>query len=172
MPTVYMLIGLPGSGKTTWRENTIASSDEEFVVISQDDMIDNFAWQNNLTYNEAFKIAPLHDFAKQARADFRKAIAERKSIIIDRTNMSKKTRASFLSQVPRDYKIVGVMFHCDDALLYKRIKDRGDRTGKYISSAVIERMKANFEEPSLDEFQYIIHVRPSDNLDTIHVFDA
>lgn len=76
MPTVYMLIGLPGSGKTTWRENTIASSDEEFVVISQDDMIDNFAWQNNLTYNEAFKIAPLHDFAKQARADFRKAIAE------------------------------------------------------------------------------------------------
>ena len=52
MPKVYMLIGVPGSGKSTWIKNQDWA--KGMPVISSDRFIDEHAERVGKTYNEVF----------------------------------------------------------------------------------------------------------------------
>jgi adenylate kinase family enzyme len=39
----YMLIGVPGSGKSTWTKTFLESSDEEYAILSTDGYIEREA---------------------------------------------------------------------------------------------------------------------------------
>ena len=51
MPTIYMLIGVPASGKSTWVEQNKGNA----LVISTDNLIEAYAANLGKTYNEVFK---------------------------------------------------------------------------------------------------------------------
>ena len=53
MSTLYMLIGVPGSGKTTWLNQKYDISIGDFIVGS-DYIIQEVADQFDISYNEAF----------------------------------------------------------------------------------------------------------------------
>ena len=52
-PVAYILIGLPGSGKSTWIRNN--QTKDDFVVISSDDEIEKYAKSQSKTYSEVFE---------------------------------------------------------------------------------------------------------------------
>lgn len=155
MPTVYILIGPPGSGKSTWR----AANEGEARVVSTDDLIDRIAEERGLSYSEVFPTLDMKELESQAREEMATAISWNEDFIIDRTNMSKKSRGRYLSNVPKRYHKVAVDFtRLDRVELNERLDRRAQVTGKSIPRDVIDDMINRYEPPTEDEFDEIIWV--------------
>jgi tRNA uridine 5-carbamoylmethylation protein Kti12 len=157
-PELYVLIGVPGSGKSTWTRKFLASSDKEFVVVSSDAALDRVAAEKGLKYPDVYK-----DYigmaTHEAKKNFRDAMESRSNIIFDQTNVSKKKRRGILQQMPKDYIKVAVVFQTDDKEVTRRLKSRAEETGKHIPDFVMKDMYGRWEEPTREEgFDRIIKV--------------
>ena len=142
MPTLYMLIGVPGSGKTTWIKN----NKHDAVVASTDLYIERYAMKTGKTYNDMFKelIGAATD---QMNKDVAHAVQEKKDIIWDQTNLTAKSRKSKLSKIPKDYRKVAVFFPVPSDL-----RDRlASRPGKTIPDPVILSMINQLQPPTKEE---------------------
>lgn len=158
MPSIIMLVGLPGSGKTTYRDKyikDIVSSNP--LVISQDDLVEAYASENNMTYTQAFQTANLKDFQRQVKQTFVDAIADGRTIVLDRTNLTVKTRQSFLYLVPAHYSKIAIVFDVHPLVLEDRLERRAAATGKFIPDYVINQMRRSYVAPSKPEFDHIVY---------------
>jgi len=154
-PVVMFLIGLPGSGKSTFR-NKLPSS---YIILSTDDVFDRLAKEQGLTYTQAFHqlgfTIPQAEFDKA----FQDAIQNNKNIVIDQTNMNSKARGKKLRLIPKNYKKIAVIFTVSDDVLQQRLDKRAQATGKIIPSHVLATMKNSYEEPTKAEgFDEIRHI--------------
>jgi predicted kinase len=155
-PTIYVLVGLPGTGKSTWVRSINRNGD--YVLISSDDEIERHAKDQGLTYNDVFG-----DYIKTATAlmkqKFKDAIASNANIIWDQTNMTAKKRNSILQQVPKTYKKIAVVFQLDDDELKSRLEKRANEEGKSIPAHILKSMADTFQMPTTAEgFDDIIRV--------------
>jgi len=149
MPTMYMLIGVPASGKSTWREKYQGDA----VVVSTDDIIDQTAAARNSTYNEVFK--ENIKFATQIATERAKeAFAANKDVIWDQTNITKKSRKSKLAMVPEHYRKTAVFFATPLEEEWQRRLN--SRQGKSIPAHILDSMVEMLEMPDLDEGWHII----------------
>lgn len=156
-PEIIILVGLPGSGKSTYIKQLQHKRD--YVVLSTDDIFDRFASDAGISYNQAFKTLPYKDAEREMFSDLREALSQKKNIIVDQTNMTIKSRARKLSAVPKGYKKTAVVFSVDDKELQRRLDQREREIGKSIPADVIKTMKASFQPPSQAEgFDEIIKV--------------
>lgn len=152
---VILLIGPPGVGKSTWLKN---AGLYQHAVCSTDNIFVEKGAELGMTYNEAF-----HHFSfKEVEAAFKakmKACAEQgESVVIDRTNLTKKGRAKVLEYFP-SYHVVYVLFDFSNkAALEARVQKRGVEEGKTISQKVMDEMYAKYQEPSSDEYDEIIYI--------------
>ncbi len=156
-PVCYMLIGPPACGKSTYRATLIATLINP-VVVSGDDLIEADAARLGLTYDQAF---PLMDFKvqkKMLREAFDGAVKAKSDIVVDRTNMSVKSRRSFLSSLPSDYKRVGVVFQFEQEALFARLHKRGKETGKSVPHKTVMEMIERFQPPADGEFHEVINI--------------
>lgn len=149
-PEILVLIGVPGSGKSTWTDKHRASSDKEYVVVSSDAVLDQIAAEKGLKYSDVHK-----DYiglaTGKAKAAFRAAIESRSNIIFDQTNVSKKKRRGILQQLPKEYDKVAVVFQTEDKEVERRLKARAEQTGKHIPDFVMKDMYSRWEAPTRDE---------------------
>ena len=145
MPKLYMLIGVPGSGKSTWVAGQPWSKD--CSVVSSDRYIDEEAERLGKTYNEIFKdyvgiatrLMDNHVLVAQANG---------KDIIWDQTNTSAKSRKAKLAKLP-DYEKIAVFFKTPPVEeLTKRL---ASRPGKNIPWDVMTSMIKNLEFPTTEE---------------------
>ena len=143
--TLYMLIGVPGSGKSTWLDNQIWIKD--IPIISTDRFIDAQAKLEGKTYNQVF-----HDYIKIATKLLENQVliiqANNKDAIWDQTNVSVKTRKAKLEKFS-GYRKIAVFFPTPEAEELKRRLD--SRDGKYIPENVMKSMIKNLEMPTLEE---------------------
>lgn len=148
-PEIIVLVGLPGSGKSTWIKNTLAKSDLDYVVVSSDDEIERMAAADGKTYDDVFQkyIGRATGMMKQ---NFKDAVNNGRSIIWDQTNMSPKKRRGILQQVPSNYRKIAVAFEVDDEELNRRLTKRAE-TGKTIPPHVIKSMAKSYVPPSKAE---------------------
>lgn len=148
-PVAYILVGLPGSGKSTWVRSLMRNGGD-YTVISSDDEIEAYARSKGLTYSDVF-----NDYVKTAtsimNAKFKEAVANSANIIWDQTNMSAKKRKTILQQLPKKYKKVAVVFRVDRAELQARLDKRAREEGKFIPQHVVDRMERSFEMPTKAE---------------------
>lgn len=157
-PVVYMLIGPPGIGKSTYIKETLLPYGE-YTVVSTDDIFEEKGKKLGLSYNEAFIEFDFKEVEKEFFVKLKIAITERQDIIIDRTNMALKFRRKVLNLFPKEYIKIGILFDFSnreklDAQLSKRLSE----TGKYISKKTVDRMLESYKEPTLDEFDQIIKI--------------
>ena len=149
MSKVYMLIGVPGSGKSTWISNQDWAKD--CVLVSTDKLIELEAARQGKTYNDVFK-----DYIAEATRimndDGSEAVAAGKDIIWDQTNTSRKSRKVKLAQVPGYYKIAVVFATPDSAEWQRRINNR---PGKMIPDAVLKAMADGLQVPAEGEFDEV-----------------
>jgi predicted kinase len=145
MPKVYMLIGVPGSGKSTWIKNQDWMQD--MPVVSSDRFIDEHAAKEGKTYNEVFD-----DYAKIAMKlmdnQARVCHANNLDFIWDQTNTSAKSRKGKLAILP-GYEAIAVMFRTPDAEEHAR--RLASRPGKAIPDNVMKSMISNLQEPTVEE---------------------
>ena len=156
MAKLYMLIGAPGTGKSTWTAKYERECDILPVIISSDNLIDEYAAQHGLTYTEAFGKVDSKDIDRKIRENFRNAVASKSDIIIDRTNMTVRSRASWLAQVPNDYERIGVLFSLDKDVLSERLEKRKIETGKFIPHHVVTGMLEGYQPPLPTEFDVVL----------------
>jgi predicted kinase len=157
MPTLYMMVGVPLSGKSTWIQNSDIVS-KTTVVVSTDNTIETIAKALNETYNSIFKnTTKLAEYVLQR--DCQNAIANDYDIIWDQTNLTKKSRAGKIQSIPNYYRKVAVVFpHPAPSVMLERNKKRSAQ-GKHIPEHIISSMIETYERPSLDEgFDVIIDV--------------
>lgn len=144
MPEAIFLIGIPTSGKSTFSNNPKYS---KYVRVSSDDILQEIAKERQQSYNAIFE--GNIRFAQIAMMKvLRKAIEEDKSIIIDQTNLTKKSRREKIKLIPQHYKKTAVYFVIP---LETALKRNTQRPGKVIPPEVLERMLKQYQLPTLEE---------------------
>lgn len=155
---IVVMIGAPGSGKTTYIKNVLLASGKKFVIISTDDILEAQAEKEGKTYSDVWKTS-FKKAEKQAERTFAAAIANGDNIIYDQTNWSKLKRKGILADVGDDYYKIAVYFAIPLDVLQERVKKRGEATGKKIPPNVVASMYNKLDEPNSGEgFDEIILV--------------
>ena len=144
---IYILVGPPAAGKSTWVEKEFQG---ECFVVSSDKFIEEIAAEKNQTYNEVFHYAKLAE--AMMWQEFDKAIEiGHNPIVADRTNMSVKSRRKFFERLRNFHKGHGYKLHAvvfpkpEDAEHERRLNSR---PGKTIPREVINGMLASFQMPT------------------------
>jgi len=143
-PTLYMLVGVPGSGKSTWVTEAL---DDSVSYISSDYYVEKLAKKMGKTYNDVF--ADVISYAtKLMMQDVESAKQENKDIVWDQTNVSAKARARKLRALG-SYRAVAVVFKTPpEDVLDARI---AARPGKIIPKHVMQSMISSLQYPSKEE---------------------
>ena len=145
MPTAYILVGVPGSGKSTWIKNQIWALG--LTVVSTDAFVEDYARECGSTYSEVFD-----DYMPTAvKLMANQVVFAREhghTIIWDQTSTTVKSRKKKFNMLP-NYKMVAVVFPTPDPEeLASRLQNR---PGKHIPQHVIDSMIKGWEEPTLEE---------------------
>lgn len=144
MPKVYVLVGVPGSGKSTWVSNQLWAS--ECVYVSSDHFVEEEAERQGKTYNEVFK-----DYATKAVSLMLDKVIEAreagKDIIWDQTSVNVKSRKKKFSMLP-NYEHIAVVFPTPEPEEHAR---RLNRPGKSIPKEILDSMINTFEMPTEEE---------------------
>jgi len=143
---VILLFGLPNSGKSTWLQQNARDG----IVLSRDAIIEEYARQNGITYNEAFKQLNQQEVSKEFERRLRAARDEQK-VYIDMTNLVKKWRRKTLNDLlaPQRKKYVTILIFLTG---WQEILRRNEaRTGKEIPYNVLLQMLRTTTPPLLNE---------------------
>ena len=144
MPTMYMLIGVPASGKSTWVEKHKGDA----LVISTDNLIEIYAADNGKTYNDVFK-EQIKIATKIAMEHAEAAFAAGQDVIWDQTNITKKSRKGKLAMVPEHYRKTAVFFATPLEEEWQRRLN--SRPGKSIPAHILDSMVEMLEMPDASE---------------------
>lgn len=146
---VICLVGISGSGKSTWIKN----SNLNYQVVS----VDKYLEKGKMDYNYVDydkKIKKAHDSSLK---DIKNYIDNKDNVIIDMTNTSKETRRKKLSKFPStQYSKKAIVFLNGVEGIKKNLKNRENT--KKIDFSIIERQIKTFELPNYDEFDQIEYI--------------
>lgn len=146
MSKLYTMVGLPGSGKSTW-----AGARSDCMVVSTDAIRKELFGDESEQKNGAlvFEIA----YARLAQA-----VALRHDVIFDATNLKRRNRAELFKRFP-NVEHIAVYVNTPFLLCKKRNRNRA----RQVPVSVIRRMSYQLEPPILEEgFSQIIEVKEKD----------
>ena len=145
MPKCYQLVGVPGSGKSTWVK------DQDWMlgltIVNTDAFVEDYARVQGKTYSEVFV-----DYMPTAVGLMAEQVVfARKhghTIIWDQTSTTEKSRTRKFNMLP-DYEHIAVVFRTPDLdVLKERL---ASRPGKDVPWEVVQGMIDNWEEPTNEE---------------------
>lgn len=150
MAVCYMLVGVPGSGKSTYIEK-LKSEQLNISSVSSDEYIEKIAHEQSKTYSEVHR-EHIKDATKWMNETISNLIKNNKDFIWDQTNLNKKSRSGKIQTlIKAKYEIVAITFEVNQEVILQRISERGRLTGKHIPKNLIESMTQSYERPSFDE---------------------
>jgi len=134
-----MLVGLAGSGKSTFARELMEGRDD-IVYLSSDLLrLELYGDENNQENNgELFNEMAIRT---------RKYLNEGKHVIYDATNINRKKRRGLLQQLPRDVQKVAVYIATD----YKLTIEQNAKRERVVPQYAIERMYKNMQIPIYNE---------------------
>lgn len=135
VPTFTMLVGLPGSGKSTYAKQWVEKHGG--VIHSSDAIREELTGNVNEQKLNSKVFEVLHNRVKE---DLRNA----KHVVYDATNINSKRRKAFLQQLSN---INCVKRACIIASPYEVCLEQNERRDRVVPEEVIEKMYRNFEVP-------------------------
>lgn len=150
MPKCTILVGVPGSGKSTWHRIKFGEYLVEPYVVSTDKIIEVITKDHGMTYDEGFK--ELIGFAEKIMwRQITTYLMNGNDFIIDRTNLTAKSRAKFIQKLKlHGYEIECVVFPFPGSADLPReewFRRLINRPGKTIPPQVLDSMVYNYEMP-------------------------
>jgi len=145
MPKCYQLIGVPGSGKSTWFWNQNWIEGMEYV--STDHHVEVYAEQQGKTYSEVFT-EYMPKAVELMAAEVIEARTVGRDIVWDQTSTTVKSRARKFAMLPDYYHIAVVFSTPTIEELNRRL---ASRPGKIIPWEVVQGMLDHFEMPDTAE---------------------
>lgn len=144
-PKAYILVGVPGSGKSTWIRKQVWALG--LSVISTDMWVEMEAERLGSTYSEVFKnYMPIAVGLMAAHVQL--AFDKKHDLIWDQTSVSVKSRRKKFNMLP-GYEMIAIVFPTPDrAELDVRLSGR---FGKHIPKNVVDSMIDNFKMPTIEE---------------------
>jgi predicted kinase len=145
MPTVYVLVGVPGSGKSTWIKNQDWIQD--CAIVNTDAFVEQEAQRQGKTYNDVFD--DYMPTAVELMAD--QVVAARdagQDIIWDQTSTTVASRKKKFKMLPNYHAVAVVFLTPEPAELERRL---AGRPGKNIPWNVMQGMISGFKTPTEEE---------------------
>jgi GTPase Era involved in 16S rRNA processing len=160
---VYVMVGPPGVGKSTYIKNNSAM--KNCIIISRDSIVERVAEENGYTYTELFNNTPeIKELNKQIDQELENNINNAskggRDVVVDKTNMNIKARASILNRFPRNkFTRIALDFMPDisnfDNLMksneFRNIELTKSGKNKNISRLVLQMMFDRYEPPTEEE---------------------
>lgn len=142
MPRCYQLVGVPGSGKSTWLANQLWTLG--VTVVSTDAFVEHYAATQGKTYTEVFE----HYMPTAVNLMAEQVVFAREhghDIIWDQTSTTEKSRARKFRMLP-DHEHIAVVFATPPLdELHRRL---ASRVGKHIPRHVLDSMIASWQDPT------------------------
>ena len=151
MNTLYLTIGAPGSGKSTYSKNLI--KDKDIKYLSSDEL----RAQLGKDESDQTVTGQVFSYIKKKVVEY---LEIGDSVLIDATNINKKDRKYYIDTAKRNNaKVIGLVCAVTkDELIERNIK-RGESGGRNVPVWVIEKMLNKYEPPTTEEgFDEIIYV--------------
>ena len=141
--TLYIAVGLPGSGKSTYAKNFIKDKDIEYL--SSDSLRAVYGKSE-----EDQTVTPLVFGHIKRKVD--EFLKDGKNVLVDATSVNRSERSDYINSAKKyGAKVVAIVFKMDRQGLIDRNKKRGEQGGRVVPDWVIDKMLAKFEEPSYSE---------------------
>lgn len=165
-PTLYVLVGPPAIGKSTWIKNNISDAN----IVSRDFFCSEVGDEHGLSYDEMFtdkRSGKLQKIVNRRLDDrYHDLLADAEDMVIDMTNMSANSRKYWLDSCGEDYHKIAVVFDFigKEELVKKNTNKRAkelEKEGIYktIPDEVFDKMVSSYEIPSKEEgFDEITYV--------------
>ena len=146
-PTLILLVGIPGVGKTTYAEKYIAEHPNT-VHLSSDKIRAEF-WGNEATQgdnNEVFSLM-------QSRAI--EALNNGQNVVYDATNITRKDRSYIITLCPKFAKIECHIIWAPIETCIERDAARERTVGKEVIDKMLKRFQAPYYDEGIDEIKII-----------------
>ena len=157
-PTMYMLIGASGSGKSTF---TMTLDYDKTTVYSWDQLRMDYYLdkdERKLPAQEQYRIAfekstKDKEFNSKVNKEYIERLKTGKDVVIDNTNGSNKRRRFFIQEArQRGYAVVAVLFPIELDTLIARQDIRPDKT---VPEEAVRRQYMNLQYPFYGDFDEI-----------------
>lgn len=141
---LYILTGLPGSGKSTWAKKNLPNA----VIVCKDTIREGICGNvNDQSKNgEVFNIA---------RSRIKQLLADGKDVIADATHFTRSQRTEMVKLAPAGTAVVIVWMNTS----LKTCLERNASRDKVVPPDVIRRMHFSFERPKREECNRLIVVQ-------------
>lgn len=153
-PTIEILCGVSGSGKSTYVKNRLESG-YKGIVVSRDELVMKYG--KGRTYHERWNSLDnkRHVMIEQELLGrFHSAIEMRESVMIDMMNLTREARQKWLGKLPDAYRRIIRVMDTSKEDIYER--NRGQSKRKFIPLEDLESMLERFEYPQDYEADEII----------------
>ena len=151
MNTLYITVGLPGSGKSTYAKEFIKGKDVEYL--SSDSLRAVYGkGEDDQT------VTPIVFGHIKKKVD--EFLKDGKNVMVDATSVNRRERSDYINSAKNHgAKVVTIVFKMDRQGLIERNKKRGEQGGRVVPDWVIDKMLNKYEEPNYNEgIDVIIYV--------------
>ena len=154
MNTLHILMGTPGSGKSTWIQNHL---DEHTVWISRDNVRFSMVAEDEEYFSKEKQV-----FKEFVRV-INRALADGNDVFADATHLNRASRNKLITAIDSELKIdIDVIWIKApiDTCIAQNANREGTRS--FVPLSAIRRMHASIEAPSFDEgFTKIYIIEPN-----------
>lgn len=143
-PKVIVMIGAPGSGKSTFAKKMLQKN-PSFKYLSSDALRAEFG-----SGEEDQSVTPLVFSTLKRRLDH--CLRRNENVIVDATSMNAKDRKDYIVAAKQfNASVVAYAFVCDKKTLIERNQKRGAGGGRNVPEFVIDKMLAKYQPPTAQE---------------------
>ncbi|MFT9497609.1 AAA family ATPase [Anaerosolibacter sp.] len=148
--TLYILIGLPGSGKTTYANKCFHSKD--ILIVSSDQI------RQQITGSSSFNKGDTAPTLQIAQKIIQEALESGLNVVWDATNIYKKWRKDFIKIAKKNNaKVVAIVFNTPVSICVKRNNER--TVEKQVPNEIIVEMsKASLSIDKREGFHEVIYI--------------
>lgn len=148
-PKLILLVGIPGSGKTTYAKKYISEYPKTPVHLSSDKI------REELYGNESIQRNPNEVFSlMQKRAV--EALNEGHDVLYDATNITRKDRSAIISLCPKFAEIEAHIIWAPIETCIERDTTRDRTVGKEVIDRMLKKFQAPYYDEGIDEIKIIL----------------
>ena len=147
MPTLIVMCGLPGSGKSTYTKLYI-NEHPGTIALSSDSIREELYGDESIQGDPAEVFGLMHKRAKEY-------LSEGKTVMYDATNMSRKDRRGILSCCSRQVRKECHIIWAPIEECIARDAKRTRHVGKSVIDYMVKRFQAPYEDEGFDEIKVI-----------------